>query len=336
MADRLFWTAARSTDPFYNLAMEEYMTLHCPEGTVILFLWQNKKTVVIGRNQDAYRECRAELLAAEGGTLARRASGGGAVFHDLGNLNFTFIARAADYNVDRQLDVILCALDRLGIDARKSGRNDLTADGRKFSGSAFFKSGDFCYHHGTLMLDVDKDMVDRYLTVSREKLSSKGVASVRSRVVNLAEFVPGLSIEQLAKSLLEAFSETYALPASELSKDVLPADALAQLRERYASWDWRFGRHIPSGWEITRRFEWGELTIRLKTDHGVITDVDVFSDAMDYAFAARLKSALAGCRCEGAALFAAVSSVPEITDNMRSDISEMLTESGGGGNDTRI
>ncbi len=142
------------------------------------------------------------------------AVGGGAVFHDLGNLNFTFLMREADYDLPRQLTVLERACRSLGIPAERSGRNDLLADGRKFSGNAFYKHNGRAYHHGTLMLDVDLEMVQRYLSPSKAKLAAKGVDSVRSRVVNLKEFVPDLSVERLSAALIASLSEVYAVGAA--------------------------------------------------------------------------------------------------------------------------
>ena len=209
MINRLIWLETDNTYPYRNLAMEEYMTNHVPDGTCILFLWQNRHTVVIGRNQNCWKECRVNFLEEEGGYLVRRLSGGGAVFHDLGNLNFTFIVRKPDYDVDRQLQVILEAVRRLGIQAEKTGRNDITVEGRKFSGNAFYQTGDCCYHHGTLLVHADKENMSRYLNVPREKLASKGVSSVKSRVANLDEFCPGLTVDRVKAALAEAFSQVY-------------------------------------------------------------------------------------------------------------------------------
>ena len=159
--------------PYKNLAVEEYLLLHCEPQECILYLWQNQNTVVIGRNQNAWKECKVDSLEENGGHLARRLSGGGAVYHDLGNLNFTFLVSKENYSIDRQLEVIVKAVQKLGAKAEKSGRNDILIDGKKFSGNAFYEQEQHCYHHGTLMMNVNKEMLSKYLTVSKEKLQSK-------------------------------------------------------------------------------------------------------------------------------------------------------------------
>ena len=211
MIRRLLVCRSRSFDPYENLALEEALLSRVGEGELILYLWQNEGTVVIGRNQNPWKECRTALLAEEGGHLARRLSGGGAVFHDRGNLNFTFLMNEADYDLPRQLTVLERACRSLGIPAQRSGRNDLLAEGRKFSGNAFYKHNGKAYHHGTLMLDVDLERVSRYLSPSKAKLAAKGVDSVRSRVVNLREFVPELTIDRLADALVDALIDVYAV-----------------------------------------------------------------------------------------------------------------------------
>ena len=211
MIDKLKLYRGQSFDPFFNLAVEEYLLQNTDEGCCTLYLWQNQNTVVIGRNQNAFKECRTTLLEDEGGKLARRLSGGGAVFHDLGNLNFTFLVPAADYDLDKQLKVIELACEKLGVKVERSGRNDILADGRKFSGNAFYKNGPRAYHHGTLMVDVDREKMGRYLNPSKAKLSSKGVDSVRSRVVNLKELASDTTIELLSQKLAEAFGQVYGL-----------------------------------------------------------------------------------------------------------------------------
>lgn len=282
-------------DPYHNLALEEYLLKKVPEGGVILYLWQNEKTVVIGKNQNAWQECRVKELEQAGGKLARRLSGGGAVFHDLGNLNFTFLLREEDYDIPRQLQVILRGVQRLGIPCEATGRNDLTVEGKKFSGNAFYSSGGFCYHHGTLMLDVDKEAVGRYLNVSAEKLRSKGVESVRSRVCNLREFCPDLTVEQMKKQLVAAMEEVYGVPVQPFPKELLNETEVERLQQRYASWEWRMGRPIPFDWEMSHRFPWGGIQLQLHMQQGRVERAVVYSDAMEEALPEILAQALEGC-----------------------------------------
>ena len=194
MIHSLYIYQASGSDPFENLAREQVLLEQGPADGVILYLWQNQNTVVIGRNQNAFKECRTSLLEEEGGKLARRLSGGGAVFHDLGNLCFSFISHAKIHNVTRQLSVIADACRSFGIDAEPTGRNDIEADGRKFSGNATADHKGAKLFHGTLLISGNLDRLSGYLTVDPKKIQSKGIASVRSRVCNLTEFSSELTV----------------------------------------------------------------------------------------------------------------------------------------------
>ncbi len=248
-------------------------------------------------------------LVKEDGYFVRRLSGGGAVFHDLGNLNFTFIVGAEDYDVSRQLDVILEAVRSLGIHAEKTGRNDITVEGRKFSGNAFYRTGDGCYHHGTILIRADKENMSRYLNVSKEKLASKGVTSVKSRVANLCEFKPDITLEEVKAALVEAFSRVYGQPAVRMKEEELPQPEIDVLTEKFASWQWKYGRKIPFEYEMEKRFPWGNIQIQLHVDEGVIQDVNVFSDAMDQEMFGALAKQLKGCGYAEEDICAAVEAV---------------------------
>ena len=293
MIDRLCIFESDGFDPYRNLAIEQHLLESVFDGCCLLYLWQNRNTVVIGKNQNAWAECRTALLKEEGGCLARRLSGGGAVFHDLGNLNFTFLVRSADYDLPRQLAVIRRASALCGIETEISGRNDLLADGRKFSGNAFYHHEGRSYHHGTLLIDVDTDRMSRYLSPSKAKLTSKGVESVRSRVVNLKELNPAITVETLKTAMKTAFCEVYGLAAEPYG--AIDEARVQALTAHYAGDAWLFGQKLPFTCRCEQRFAWGGVDLQLAVDRGVITDAKVYTDAMDDRLAAETEAVLRGC-----------------------------------------
>lgn len=298
-----------SFDPWYNLALEEYLLRNVGRGQVILYLWQNQGTVVIGRNQNAWRQCRCQELEEDGKKLARRLSGGGAVFHDLGNLNFTFIMERRHYNLQRQLEVILQAVRKNEIPAEFSGRNDLIVQGRKFSGNAFYFEEKGAYHHGTLLIDVNFSDMTRYLQVSQAKLRSKAIESVQSRVVNLHSLNPDITIGTMAKSVTTAFVEIYG--GEELvevfAPDVLP---LAGLYQRYASWEWRYGETPKFDLELETRFQWGEIHVGFSLRKAVITQAKIYSDAMNPQLIEEMATTLIGTSLDAKSIAGTFGDVP--------------------------
>lgn len=275
-----------SVNPYENLAREEALLHACRSGQMFLYLWQNQNTVVIGRNQSALKECRIQQLEADGGHLARRLSGGGAVYHDLGNLNFTFVSMREDFDLARQTAIIQDALASFGIAAEFSGRNDLLLQGRKFSGSAYYYSSTSCYHHGTLMVDVDLDRAVRYLNVSAAKLRANGVSSVRSRIINLREADPDLTVERLKQALIRAWEKSYGLQSSLVQ---VPADP-----GFYASRAWLYRKEAESSYERSEKYPFGEVTIRFSLQSGKIAHAAVFTDAMTDDFSDSLQQVLEG------------------------------------------
>ena len=307
MIDKLWIYEGQSYDPHYNLAVEEYLLESVEPGQCVLYLWQNRNTVVIGRNQNPWKECRTTLLEQEGGHLTRRLSGGGAVFHDFGNLNFTFLMCLEDYSVPRQMEVIRSAVASLGIPAEVSGRNDILAQGRKFSGNAFYKNGRQAYHHGTLLVAADMEKLGRYLHPSRAKLKAKGVESVRSRVVTLQELNPAVTVDSLKKALQEAFSNVYGLPVEALPSAWLDEAAIGQLTQRNRSWQWNYGQKLPFTFECEDRFSWGEVQAQLQIEHGIIQNAKLYSDCLEEDMIPQWEKRLTGCRFEWQSLGAALS-----------------------------
>lgn len=265
-------------DPAINLGFEEYLLNSCEEDEVILYLWQNAKTIVIGKHQNPYKECDLPNMRRDGIHLVRRKSGGGAVFHDMGNLNFTFIAHDKHYDKSRHFQVILDALKTWGIEAEQTGRNDIAVDGKKFSGNAFLHTRGRGFHHGTLLVDVNMKELGQYLTPPPIKLVGKGIDSVRSRVVNLKELNGDLTIEGLKKSMVEAFDRVYDGP---LEPKLVPGQSLfADYSQHYADWVWTIGRSPKSTMSLGKRFEWGNLVMDLDVRDGIIHSCAISSDTL--------------------------------------------------------
>ena len=298
MIQKIFIYNAQGTDPHENLAAEKVLMDALGPGEAMLYLWQNLNTVVIGKNQNAWLECRTGLLEEEGGKLARRLSGGGAVFHDLGNLNFTFLMCKEDYDLDKQVEVIRRACLLAGIRAEKSGRNDLLAEGRKFSGNAFYQDKIHAYHHGTLMVDVDKEMLGRYLSPPKAKLQAKGVASVRSRVVNLKELSPALTIDSMRAFMTQAFQEVYGFPAAPFTLDGAMQAEIRRLKGQYGSWEYLYGSPLSFSFSCEEKFEWGYIQLQLDAKGGIIQNAGINTDAMDWTLPELIVKALEGCRFE--------------------------------------
>ena len=270
-----------SFNPWYNLSLEEHLFNNTKEDEVTLYLWQNDKTIVIGRNQNPWKECRYKELEHDDGKLARRLSGGGAVYHDLGNLNFTFIAKENLFNIKKHLQVIIEAVEFFGIKVVFSGRNDLLAEGRKISGNAFYSDEGNCYHHGTLLVSSDINKLGRYLQVSKEKIKSKGIDSVEARVVNLNTIDSCINITNLSESLEKSFQNVYSNKISEKKLFNGDTSEFEKLYTKYSSWEWRFGETPNFEINLNHRFLWGDLDINLNLKDGFIGHAVIFSDSLD-------------------------------------------------------
>lgn len=269
-----------SLNPWHNLALEDMLFDIHREGCC-LYLWQNQNTVVIGRAQNAWKECRIDELEKDGGKLARRTSGGGAVFHDLGNLNFTFTASEATFDLHRQLQVIIDAVASLGIKASFTGRNDIvTESGAKFSGNAFRKANGVSMHHGTILINADMGKLGRYLMPSKAKLRSKGVESIRSRVANLNEYMPGIAVEDVRQAIISAFKKEYGC-CDMIAEQSLDQNVLAQKEEFFSSWEWNKGESPKFDLSLENRFDWGEVQLLFTARNGRIAEAQLYTDAMD-------------------------------------------------------
>lgn len=280
----LQFIVSNQTNPYWNIAVENYLVEHAERVT--LYLWKNRRTVVIGQNQNPYSEVNVEALEADGGYLMRRKTGGGAVYHDDGNLNFSFVVPKAIYDQQRQFNVIQRAVESFGLHTELSGRNDILAEGRKFSGNAFSKGRINDLHHGTLLIKGDMSDLARYLKPKPAKLQKHGVASVRSRVVNLAELNAVITPESIAPRLRAAFEVEYGAVATEIPFDsIIQQPAVCALHDMFASDEWKYGRWRTFTAQRSAQFDWGGVELALTVDEarGIITDVQIASDALDLA-----------------------------------------------------
>ena len=340
---RLLIVRSKIHDPWYNLALEEYLIeifqagVKDREFSAILYLWQNLDTVVIGRNQNAWAECQAGLLEAEGGRLARRSTGGGAVFHDLGNLNFSLILPRRKFDLKTNFDMIIKAVGSQGIIAEQNGRNDILADGRKFSGNAFSLRQEVGLHHGTLLINSDYARVARYLTVSPAKLKAKGIASVQSRIINLCEINQTVSVsrhdERHGRSFSGTIRQQKAGAETTTSENYEGEHRLSELYEQYASWDWRFGETIQFDATVEKLMSWGTVSLGFLVEKGHIKSVTTYSDALDCDFLQSIVDNLKGCRFHSPAIAAAILKTPgqhqsfgPSREQMVQDLAELVNE----------
>ncbi|TNV18922.1 lipoate--protein ligase LplA [Buttiauxella sp. B2] len=290
-----------SYDPWFNLAVEECIFRQMPATQRVLFLWRNADTVVIGRAQNPWKECNTRRMEEDNVRLARRSSGGGAVFHDLGNTCFTFMAGKPEYDKSVSTEIVVNALNSLGIDAKISGRNDLevaTAEGvRKVSGSAYKETMDRGFHHGTLLLNADLSRLANYLNPDEKKLQAKGITSVRGRVANLGDLLPGLTHEQICNAVCESFFAYYGerAEAEHISPDALPdLPGFAETFARQSSWEWNFGQAPAFSHLLERRFTWGGVELHFDVEKGHITRTQIFTDSLNPAPLEALATRLQG------------------------------------------
>lgn len=290
-----------STDPWFNLAVEDTIFRSMPANQRVLFLWRNADTVVIGRAQNPWRECKTDKMAQDKVKLARRQTGGGAVFHDLGNTNFTFMAGKPEYDKSVSTSIVLNALRRIGINGVENGRNDLVLEEqdsiKKFSGSAYRETIDRGFHHGTLLLSADLSRLADYLNPDPKKLQAKGITSVKSRVINLNTIKPDITHQDVCQAMIAAYSDYY-------QQDVIPEVISPQhftnlpgFEDKFAlqsSWDWNFGQTPPFNHRLDERFSWGGVDVYLDVEKGSIQQATIFTDALDPTPIEKLAASLQG------------------------------------------
>lgn len=288
---------SESTQTYFNLAFEEYLLKNSPEDEVVMFLWQSKNAVVIGNNQNPWKECNIKKMKQDDVCLARRLSGGGAVYHDEGNLNFTFVTGNQLYDENKQLKVIIDALAEYNIRAEFSGRNDILVNGKKISGNAYFFDDYKSFHHGTLLIDADINKLLNYLTVSQKKLKSKGIDSVVSRIVNLNNINKNISVDSVKSSLKKSFKRNYGdFSLFTINESFNKDSVFANIYSKYSSWEWIYGNTPGFEVKLDEHFDWGEIQISAEISNLLIKDVKIYSDCLNVNFIDNLNTSLIGAK----------------------------------------
>ena len=288
---------SNSTDPYFNLALEEYVFDKLPKDESYFMLWQNANTIVIGKYQNAMQEINQKVVDERGIKVARRLSGGGAVYHDMGNLNFTFIVDQKDVdglNFKIFVVPIVETLKGFGVEAEFTGRNDIVIGGRKISGNSQYIKRNRVMHHGCIMLDSDLEKVADALKVREAKFKSKSVKSVRSRVTTINDNAPvKISMEEFKSALKEHILGDETVEPYQLTEEDLRE--INRLREeKYATWDWNYGR--ASRFEVTmeEKFDAGLVTVHMTAKDGRIIDIRFFGDFFGNGEIEDLEKALQG------------------------------------------
>ena len=296
-----------------NLALEQYLFDTLPEGESCFLLWQNSPSVIVGRYQNTAEEVNGPFLREKDIPVVRRMSGGGAVYHDLGNINYTFIVPGSmgeTLELELFCRPVLAALRHMGIQAGLAGRNDLVVNGKKFSGSAQYSRGGRTLHHGTLLFHSDLDTLSQALRPTWEKVASKGISSVRSRVTNLIEHMPQpIALEEFRGQLWRYIITSAG--GHEVSLDAEAEDGIRRLcRERYSQWEWNWGQSPASTLRREKRFEGcGTVQALLTLERGRIEECRFYGDFFGEGPSQELLSALKHCAAEPSALSRALENV---------------------------
>ncbi|EDL63799.1 lipoate--protein ligase [Bacillus sp. SG-1] len=291
------------TDPRINLAIEEYALKNLDINEDYLLFYINEPSIIIGKNQNTIEEINTEYVEAQNLHVVRRLSGGGAVYHDLGNLNFSFITKddgQSFHNFQKFTEPVIKALKKLGVNAELSGRNDIEAEGRKISGNAQFSTKGRMFSHGTLLFDSEIENVVSALKVRKDKIESKGIKSIRSRVANISEFLEEkMTITDFRSMLLR-----YIFDENEVEEYVLTEEDWKNINElseeRYQNWKWNYGKSPKFNLQHSHRFPVGSIDIRLEVNKGIIENCKIFGDFFGVGDVSDIENKLTGLKYEKA------------------------------------
>lgn len=302
-----------NTNPYFNLALDEYAMKHIDTDEDFFFLWQNEPSVIIGKNQNAVEEINQEFIEKNKIHVARRVSGGGAVYHDFGNLNFTFVIGVDDpgkVNYKKYVQPVIDALKAMGVEAEASGRNDILIDGLKISGNAQRMANGKLMHHGTLIYDVNIEDMVQALNVDPDKIVSKGVKSVRSRVTTIKEHLPeGTTLQNFWDELqyyLSNKGQDKEIILTEKDWAAVEYEAL----NRFSTWDWVYGYSPEFNLKNSKRFTGGRIDVLMDVKEGRIQTIRFMGDYLGLNDVAEVETRLIGTRFEKSDVDAVLSTLP--------------------------
>lgn len=292
-----------STDPYFNLALEEYVLKYLNPQKDYFILWQNSPSIIIGKNQNTIEEINLAYVKENNINVVRRLSGGGAVYHDLGNLNFTFIVGSDKKDVNnyrRFTEPVIKALNQMGVPAEFSGRNDITIDGKKFSGNAQYYYRDRLLHHGTILYNSELTRLQEALNVKTDKITSKGIKSVRRRVTNIADYMEKTyDINEFKALLLKHIESEQGSTGMEYELTEEDYFKIYDIKKnRYITWEWNYGLSPDFNLQKVKRFEGGLLDIRLDVSKGTIEKIKFYGDFLSRRDISQLEGKLIGSRFE--------------------------------------
>ena len=286
-----------STDPYFNIALDAWLVRNAKPGQEFVMLWQNQPAVILGRFQNTYEEVDIEYADAHHIAILRRISGGGAVYQDLGNMNFSLIAETRlhpfnDYEAFTR--PVLDTLREFGVQAELTGRNDITIAGAKFSGNAQFRSGTHVLHHGTILFDEDLEVVPKVLTPPTDKIASKGIKSVRSRVTNVRPHLPpGTTMKDVQERLLHHIGRhNGGIAGTWTIGPQRQAEVAREVEARFGQWEWNFGASPPFNLQNRIRFPKGAVEVRIDARRGRITSAKIYGDFLADRDIAPIEAAL--------------------------------------------
>jgi len=301
--DKLHIVISTSNNPYVNLAVEELLLGKITEKEPILYLWQNAKSVIIGRNQNPCFECNFDAIKKNDVKIVRRMTGGGAVYHDMGNLNYSFVWQGNACSKEFIYNRILAAINMYVHDAALDGRNDIVINGMKVSGTAFLERNGKHIQHGCILISTDLVKMSECLSVNPDKLSGKRIDSVRSRVANLVELNSAVTIEKIRKSIIDSFKVCFSDVKNEPCTFIIQDPHFDHILEKYKSDEWNYGnKGNKSAMTVAlhHRFSWGDIDLTIKTDGITVLEAEVYSDSLEAGVFELVREELLTCKFEKA------------------------------------